>query len=212
MGRIKKGILGPFSGKIGTVIGASWYGIDYMRALPRKSNKPASKAQLAQQNKMALLRGFLLGVDDIIAKCFQNIDKYTPMNDALSYNLLSTIEGTYPDQRINFKQLLFSKGELRGAWSPNVRSTTHNAVDFSWENGNLMSFCAADDQAILVIYDPEEKQFCILDNAALRSAKTASIIVPESFTGHAVHCYISFYSVSRKLASTNEYLGMVTVL
>lgn len=212
MARIKKGILGPFSGKIGTVVGASWYGIDYMRSLPRKSNKPASEAQLAQQNKMALLRGFLLGVDDIIAKCFQNIKKYTPMNDALSYNLLSTIEGTYPDQRINFTQLLFSKGELRGAWSPEVHSTEHKTVDFNWENGNLMSFCAADDQVILVIYDPEEKQFCLLDNAALRSEKAARIIVPESFTGHAVHCYISFYSVHRKLASTNEYLGMVTVL
>ena len=31
MGTIKKGILGGFSGKVGTVVGASWKGISYMR-------------------------------------------------------------------------------------------------------------------------------------------------------------------------------------
>jgi hypothetical protein len=32
MGTIKQGILGGFSGKVGTVIGASWKGINYMRS------------------------------------------------------------------------------------------------------------------------------------------------------------------------------------
>ena len=31
MGKIKQGILGGFRGKVGTVIGASWNGISYMR-------------------------------------------------------------------------------------------------------------------------------------------------------------------------------------
>jgi len=212
MGRIKKGILGGFSGKVGTVVGASWRGIDYMRSLPSKSTKPFTVPQLAQQNKMVLLRGFLLGLDEIIEKCFQNIKKYTPMNDALSYNMLNTIEGTYPEQCINFNQLLFSKGELRGAWSPKANSIETNAVDFSWENGNLMPMCASDDQVILVIYDPVDNQFSTLENAALRGDKIARIILPESAKGHSVHCYISFYSENEKLASTGEYLGTVKVL
>lgn len=212
MGRIKKGILGPFSGKIGTVVGASWRGIDYMRCLPKKSTKPATKLQLAQQNKMALLRGFLLGVDDIIEKCFQNIQKYTAMNDALSYNMLNSIEGVYPEQNINFKNLLFSKGELRGAWSPKASSIESNSIDFSWENGSSMPLCEMDDQVIMVVYNPEEQQFCILENAALRGEKIARLILPENFKGHTVHCYISFYAASRKLASTTEYLGTVKII
>ena len=31
MGTIKQGILGGFSGKVGTVVGSSWKGISYMR-------------------------------------------------------------------------------------------------------------------------------------------------------------------------------------
>jgi len=34
MGTIKKGILGGFSGKVGTVIGGVWKGIEYMRSIP----------------------------------------------------------------------------------------------------------------------------------------------------------------------------------
>jgi len=212
MGRIKKGILGGFSGKVGTVIGASWLGIDYMRGLPRISDKPASKAQLAQQNKMALLRGFLLGLNNIIETHFQNIKKYTPMNDALSYNLINSIEGAYPEQRINFAQLLFSKGELMGSWCPKVASTVSNTVDFSWENGNYSQMRAADDQVALVIYDPIENKFCKLENAGSRSEGLCRLILPETFTGHSVHCYLSFYAKNSKTASTNEYLGVVEVI
>jgi hypothetical protein len=211
MGRIKTGILGGFSGKVGTVIGASWRGIDYMRGLPKISTKPASTAQLAQRNKMALLRGFLLGVDDIIETCFQNIQKHTPMNDALSYNMLNSITGTYPEQNINFQQLLFSKGELLSAWSPKAVSTTSEAIDFSWENGNFTPMRAADDQVTIVVYDPVAGQFCKLKNSATREEGTSRLLLPPDFSGHAVHCYISFYSEDRQIASTNEYLGAVQV-
>lgn len=212
MGRIKKGILGGFSGKVGAVVGASWRGIDYMRSLPETSNKPATKAQLAQQNKMALFRGFLLGLDDIIERCFQNIKKYTPMNDALSYNMLNAITGVYPEQSIAFDQLLFSKGELLGSWQPKAFSTISNAIDFTWENGNFTPMRLADDQVTVVVYDPIAKQFCKLENASLRSEKMARLILPDTFKGHAVHCYISFYSENRKIAATNEYLGIVEVV
>lgn len=211
MGRIKKGILGGFSGKVGSVVGASWKGIDYMRSLPRKSEKAPSDAQLAQQNKMALLRGFLLGLSNIIEARFQNIEKYTPMNDALSYNMLNSIEGTYPHQNLNLPQLLFSKGVLMSTWNPKAVSTVSNAIDFSWENGNFTPMCAANDLVTLVIYNPVKNLFCKLENGGLRSDKFSRLIVPKKFKGDAVHCYMSFYSKNRKIASTNEYLGIIEV-
>jgi len=38
MGKIEKGILGGFSGKVGTVVGGNWRGIDYMRSKGKRSN------------------------------------------------------------------------------------------------------------------------------------------------------------------------------
>ncbi|HEX3025140.1 MAG TPA: DUF6266 family protein [Chitinophagaceae bacterium] len=52
MGTINKGILGGFSGKVGTVIGATWKGIDYMRSKSSKKPGNFSDAQLEQQAKI----------------------------------------------------------------------------------------------------------------------------------------------------------------
>ncbi len=42
MGTISKGILGGFSGKVGTVVGGSWKGIDYMRSRSgRRTSDPS---------------------------------------------------------------------------------------------------------------------------------------------------------------------------
>ena len=48
MGKIKQGILGGFRGKVGTVIGASWNGISYMRGLAQSHKNPKTAAQTTQ--------------------------------------------------------------------------------------------------------------------------------------------------------------------
>lgn len=49
MGTIQKGILGGFSGKVGSVIGGNWKGIDYMRSVANKRSFIPSQKQLEQQ-------------------------------------------------------------------------------------------------------------------------------------------------------------------
>lgn len=211
MARIKKGILGGFSGKVGTVIGANWRGIDYMRALPRLSNKPATPAQLAQRNKMALLRGFLTRIQDIIDERVQNIGKYTAMNEVLSYSLLHTIVGKYPNQEIDLTKLMFSKGVLMGCWEPKVKSEESRSIEFSWGNGSFTPFRNGDDMVTIVVYDTVLQQFCILKDAGKRKNGSATMLVPPKFSNHKVHCYISFYAQKKKLASASEYIGQVKI-
>lgn len=47
MGVIKRGILGGFSGKVANIVGGSWKGIAYMRALPLSVANPNTAAQQA---------------------------------------------------------------------------------------------------------------------------------------------------------------------
>lgn len=49
MAKYSKGILGPVSGKVGTVVGASWKSIHYFRSKPTKGNKSNTEAQKAQR-------------------------------------------------------------------------------------------------------------------------------------------------------------------
>ena len=61
MGKIKQGILGGFKGKVGTVIGASWNGIAYMRGLPQSVKNPKTAAQQSQ-------RAFFAEVQDLVGQ------------------------------------------------------------------------------------------------------------------------------------------------
>lgn len=52
MARFLKGINGAYSGKVGSVIGSNWRGVDYVRSLSRISKKKISDAQLEQRSKL----------------------------------------------------------------------------------------------------------------------------------------------------------------
>ena len=52
MGTINKGILGGFSGKVGTVIGGTWKGIDYMRSKSNRRSFVPSQKQLERRQSL----------------------------------------------------------------------------------------------------------------------------------------------------------------
>ncbi|MPM74213.1 hypothetical protein SDC9_121198 [bioreactor metagenome] len=66
MGRIKKGALGGFSGKVGNVVGASWKGIDYIRSWPAKVNDPKTKEQLKQRGRFSITLDFLRTITPVL--------------------------------------------------------------------------------------------------------------------------------------------------
>lgn len=55
MATIKQGILGAFSGKVGSVVGSSWKGIPVMKSLPPSVSNPKTAKQIAQRNNMSQL-------------------------------------------------------------------------------------------------------------------------------------------------------------
>ena len=55
MGKINQGILGGFNGKVGSVIGASWKGISYMRGIAQSIKNPKTEAQVMQRDYFAQL-------------------------------------------------------------------------------------------------------------------------------------------------------------
>lgn len=66
MGSYKQGILGPFSGKVGTVVGSFWRGIYYMRALAPHVTNPQTEDQVKVRSIFSLasrsLRPFVVPI------------------------------------------------------------------------------------------------------------------------------------------------------
>lgn len=213
MATIKKGILGGFSGKVGTVIGGSWKGVDYMRSLPKVSAKPPTQKQSEQRSKFSTTMAFLKPISSLIAKGFQSVTgARTPLNAAVSYHVKQAVEGTSPDFTIDMTKVIFSQGELTGAWSPLAVSTLPASISFNWQDNTGTGLSSSDDQAILLVYNAAKSQFVALENAADRSAMEVDLILPATFTGDEVDCWISFCTKDGKRMATSVHVGKVTVL
>ena len=212
MGTISKGILGGFSGTVGTVIGGTWKGINYMRSQPARRTSNPSEKQLDQQAKFSVATKFVQPLNGLFALSFRNYAvKMTGGNSALSYVLKNAITGTYPAYTISYENVLVSRGDLPNVLNPAVTVVTGTGVKFDWTNNSGTGKAKADDKTILVIYSPTDKMALYTIGSGLRSAETETFSA-SIFAGQQVETYIAFISEDGKDVATSIYTGQVSLV
>ena len=113
MGTIKQGILGGFSGKVGTVVGSSWKGISYMRGQAQSVKNPRTAKQMAQRDKFSLALSFIRPIQSFIQVGFKTYaQKQSEFNAAMSYTMKNVIKGTYPSFSIDYTKAMVARGSL----------------------------------------------------------------------------------------------------
>lgn len=210
MATFKNGILGPFNGKVGTVVGYELNGQYVMRGVGEKNpNIPATKKELANRKKFAIAQDWLYPITSFLRVGFQN---YAPtfqgFSAAKSYLLKHAVKGTYPDLFIEPASVLVSFGDLEPAQSVNVVSETPYTLTFTWEPGEHMY----DDRAMFLVYDIEKKAAKFDTAASKTQNKKGTFVLSPGFSGREVHVYIAFVSEDRKRRSNSQYLGIVKVM
>ena len=211
MAIINKGILGPVSGTVGTVVGGSWKGISYLRSQATSSRTSFSIPQLEQQAKFSLTMRFLQTMTSLLAITFKEYAvKMSGFNNAMRYTLLNGITGTYPTFDIDYSNVLVSRGDLPNAFSPTAGSATSGTVNFNWVNNSGVGKAQPTDTSVLVVYSADRNQCIYTTAGAARSAGSASISVP-AFKGLNVETYIGFLSADGKNIASSVYTGQVTV-
>ena len=210
MGTINKGILGGFSGTVGTVIGGSWKGIAYMRSQPGKRSFNPSEKQLAQQAKFALIMRFLQPMSALLEVTFSNLAvRMTGINSALSYTIQNAVTGTYPTFTIDYALALVARGDLPNALSPAVNAGAGSILTFSWTDNSGSGIASATDMAVMVAYCPAMKQ-AVYDVGGTRAGVTADLNA-SVFAGQQVETWISFITQDGKKSATSFFTGEVTV-
>lgn len=211
MGTINKGILGGFSGKVGTVIGGSWKGIEYMRSKSNRSSFVPSEKQVEQQLRFALIMRFLQPMSGLLDISFRNFAiRMTGMNSAFGYNLKNAITGVSPLFEVNYALALVSRGDLPNALAPAVTSGAGSLLTFSWTDNSGVGTAKTTDQAILVAYCPVLKQAVFTTAGGERGSLTGELnLLP--FSGEAVETWIGFISANGQSIATSIFTGEVTV-
>lgn len=209
MGTYSKGILGPFSGKVGTVIGSTWKGIDYMRSLPKPSGKAPSDAQMEQRVKLSLAVNFLKPISKLLAVGFNSVaGKNTGFNVATSQVVKEAILGSLPDYEIDYAKVLISRGDLTGPWNAAVLASP-GEIAFSWTNNSGSGTASDSDKAVVLIYNANKNQYVYDLAAATRKEAILTMALPADFAGDTLHAWMAFISNDGKSISTSIYLGNV---
>jgi hypothetical protein len=211
MGRISKGILGGFSGTVGTVVGGNWRGIDYMRSQPKRRNFSSSRKQLEQQLRFGLMTKFQQPVNSLLNVSFKSYAiRMTGANSALSYNIRNAVKGSFPDYEIDYSLFLMSRGDLPNAQNPTATAAAGSQVNFAWTSNVGTGKASGTDKAILVVYCPEMRSCMYTTSGAERSAGSDSLNV-SSYSGKTVETWIGFFSENEREVATSIYTGSIVI-
>lgn len=211
MAEIKKGILGGFSGTVGTVVGSNWRGKDIIKSRPKTTNKPPTDRQLEQCVKFAAAIAFLSPLKQILSAYFgTDSGTRSRVNLATSYLIMQAIEMNDGLPRFLYSKVLMTKGDLAGFQNLSVTPAAGNRLDFAWEDNSTQARAAVNDVFCCVAYSEELQQFASTDGPALRQDGSASVAMPPEFTGKSVHLYAYFRNAAANAACNSVYLGSVT--
>jgi len=212
MGKIKQGILGGFSGKVGTVVGSSWKGIAVMRGIALHVANPKSDKQLVVREDMIVLQKFLCSMTSFIRIGWKNFAiKMSQMNAAFSYNHANALQGTYPNIAIDYPNALVSRGQLPGVLNGTAASTVAATIAFTWLDNSDEAGASDTDKTLICIFSPAKNQAVTAIGLATRLSNSQAVTVPSSFSGDLVHCYIAYETEDGTVQSNSSYAGAVTV-
>jgi len=209
MGTIKKGLIGGFSGQVGPVIGSSWKGIPYMKTKPEKVANPKTQGQLDHRGKFVTTIRFLRPMKAFLHVSFSEMAiKKTAYNAAMSYNYHHAVTGSYPDFNMDYSRVIVSQGSLAGVINPQVIATA-GQINFSWQNNADNMEVMDSDKVLLLIYNATRQETVFLVGGNTRDSGSQSILIPPSFAGEEVHCYIAFQNMEETAASTSQFVGSI---
>ena len=216
MGTIKKGILGGFSGKVGTVVGSNWKQTAYMRSLATTVKNPRTPAQLKHRAKFKMTIEYLRPLAPLIRigwKLYAH--KQSAFNAAVNYFMKNVI-GRYWvwDLEADPNKFLISRGSL----TPAEQTTTtigHNpgvtSMYIVWGDNSTIGDASKDDTALIAIVNKDKKEAIISYNDYRRDSGFGRFTIPNDWVGNTVYPYVGFVSNDGKRVANSVYLGLRTI-
>ena len=212
MGKIKQGILGGFSGKVGSVVGGSWKGISYMRGRAVSFKNPQTLHQIQQRTKLALALSVLQPITAFIRVGFKRYARrQSEFNAAMSYTVKHAIVGAYPDYEIDYTKLLVARGPLPGASNPVAQAVT-GKIKLTWDDNSGIGEARPTDKVMVVALNMEKSEAAYITHGAPRSAQLEELTVSPFWIGNEVGVYLAFITENGKDVATSVYCGSLTII
>lgn len=211
MGKINNGILGGVSGKVGSVVGANWKGIAYIRSLAQHVSNPNTDAQQMWRFRMGTLSTLGAKLLSFLQLGFHNLAvDMTEANVFIKRNIKAVFSGTWPTQTLDYTKLSLAAGSLDMAVNPSV-SVSGNALSFAWTDNSGVGTAKGTDKLCVVVYNTLKGQSLVMIDVAVRSAATYSLSCPTVWSGDSVEVYIMFRNEDERTNTNSLYLGSISL-
>lgn len=191
MGKYKQGILGPFMGKVGQVIGRVWNGIYYMAAVPSAVKNPNTNLQRRVRARFAKLGRMAQQFRSAILLGFKGVKKMTVYDRFVQLNW-PQVTAIGPDSvEVNYGMLQCAQGKLAGIvfGAVDYGETQHLTISVAMDGTSGSGMGAdADDDVYLFAYCPD-LEIGTLSAPVKRSATAVTLSLPNNWDGQTVHVY-----------------------
>lgn len=196
----KQGVLGPFSGKVGTVVGSSWRGVPYIRSLATKVANPRTQGQVAERSRLAAIASRLKHFAFVISAGFVNSGSMSPWSAAIKANM-KALTGPSDDPEVDMTAVTLSDGSA----TFDVKTVkSASSVDFSWKapkaadsffGGSLYAaaYNVANGKAVNFLAD--------------LSAAAASFDFRTIISGEDDDVHIYFFVASQSVSTATTHIG-----
>lgn len=172
MSKYNQGILGPFSGRVGSIVGAKWKDQFVMRARPYPKQEVAPTAsQLSQRNRFALMAEAmraLSGAVNVGFKFSAKLQRMSARNIAMQENMQNAMTQSGGVWNINYLDVVVGRGNfgnvenLQGAYSA-------NNMQVNWTN-NAGAAIGIMPSGHTVVLSDNDKVFVVFWNATKNQA------------------------------------------
>lgn len=206
MATYKQGILGPFTGKVGTVVGTYWKGRYVMRGLAPNVENPRTDAQQDNRLRMTLigrLAGAVLPLVDLGYYAQAERARIAPINIYTSVNLTNAaIQGDYPDLTLNPASLQLSAGDILLPGSPAATNDSPGVINITWtDNSGLTPQTRSTDHILALLLNTARNASSFDLTTATRGDESLSLSYPPLWSGETAYLYLAATSPDNTQAS-----------
>jgi len=210
MGKLNMGILGGFSGTVGTVVGSTnKRGEDIIRVKSKKQRTTSSPGQINQRSKFSLVTGFLLPISNLLKIGFKGAagNLMSPYNYACRAALIDAVTGTAPDYALDYGLLQISSGPLGLVLAPSAEQL-QGKVTFRWVDNSANCRGASTDKVVLVVYNVTKGQASYSLDTCTRASQMGVVPLPYADVADILLYYLFLQSATDpQVVSDSMLLG-----
>lgn len=201
MGRLDKGLLGGYTGKLGTTVGSTWKGINVVRTYQPNVANPRSDRQVEHRSLFSQVTeiGSLLLADVIKPLWDRNAKQMSGYNAFIQANMLASAK----DKKLTPEKFVLSKGRI-GSTIIEVQSE-ESLLHVEWERSTLPVFGKDSDMAYIIVFDGSMNILEYSAGEVNRAKGEVYFNHDGSLHGNAESVVVAFLSEDGKLCSNTEF-------